>query len=334
MKMDNIIKLDLSENMFGFPERVIDALSSELEKINLYPDTECKELTECISNYYRVDGRQIYVGNGLDEIIFTIAIAKKYKKVLIPEYSFMGYHFSTKLARTEIENIKLDNYKISLADIDKKIDSTDAIYICNPQNPFGTVLEKQFMIELIEKCEKMNVDLIVDEAYIDFVENDKVCSVIHMVDKYNCLYVLRTFSKAYSLTGLRCGFFVSKEQNMADIFQVRDALPFSVNRFAQKAVCCALEDDQWMHDNVSKCKKNRRIFMDKLSELNISFIESETNFVTLYNENADEICKKLFEKYKIKVKYLAAMGLPKYLRIGIGTEEQMNKVIEVLKEMI
>ena len=81
MKMDNIIKLDLSENMFGFPERVIDALSSELEKINLYPDTECKELTECISNYYRVDGRQIYVGNGLDEIIFTIAIAKKYKKV-------------------------------------------------------------------------------------------------------------------------------------------------------------------------------------------------------------------------------------------------------------
>lgn len=329
MNVDNI-KLDLSENIFEFSDRIYKTLKDEIRNVNLYPDTKCSELTNAISKYYEITQSQIFIGNGLDEVILSIAISKKYKTVLIPENSFMGYYYSSTLAGSQIRLFKLDNYKISLDRVYNELDYINAVYICNPQNPFGTVLEFTAIEELISRCEEKDVDLILDEAYMDFAENDKVYSALKLVQKYKNLYVLRTFSKAFSLAGLRCGFLFSREENLKELLEVKKALPFNVNRLAQKAACCALDDDSWVKKNIETCKRSRNIFMCKLKENNIRFIESNTNFVTIYIDEADKVCQKLCSDYQIMVKDLQVMGLKNYLRIGIGTEDQMKYVLNAI----
>lgn len=324
------IKLDLSENIFGFSDVIRETLKKEIQLINLYPDTKCTELTEAISKYFGVAPGQISIGNGLDEIILSVAISKKYKSVLIPEHCFMGYFYSSEIAGSEIHLLQLENYKVPLEKMYGELDNVNAIYLCNPQNPFGTVLKYDEIEDLIRRCEEKNVDLILDEAYMDFAEGDGVSSALKLINKYKNLYVLRTFSKAYSLAGLRCGFLVSAEENIADLAEVKKALPFNVNRLAQKAACCALSDDSWVKKNVETCRHNRDLFMKKLKANDIFFVESKTNFVTIYIENADEVCQSLCSDYHIMVKNLRSMGLENYLRIGIGTEEQMDHVISVI----
>lgn len=332
-KLDRI-KLDLSENIFGFSEKIKQTLIEEIQYINLYPDIECVELKRAISDYFKVGQGQIFVGNGLDEVILSLALSKKYDDVLIPKHSFMGYYYSAQIAEANIYSMELDHYKISLNSIYDKLDSIDAVFLCNPHNPFGTVLNSSDMENLVMRCEEKNVDVILDEAYMDFAESEKVHSAINLVDKYKNLYVLRTFSKAYSFAGLRCGFVISQEANLCDLQEIKKALPFNVNRLAQKAACCVLGDDILVKKNIELCKYSRDLFMSKLKSRNIPYIESFANFVTIYTEEADEVRKNLADDYRILVKDLKLMGLKNYLRIGIGTEEQMDYVLNTIDKLI
>ena len=327
----------MSENPFGISEKVREALQKESEKIMYYPSSDYMELKQKLARRLQLPVECLYIGNGLDEVILALSLALdlQNKKVLIPENTFMGYYFSAVIVKGNIKQLPLKDYS---TDIDLMIseanESVGAIFICNPHNPFGTIISKDEIRRLLTVCEAHGIYLIVDEAYIEYLENIYEFDVVNWISSSKYLIVLRTFSKAYGLAGLRCGYACADNEVIKYLLKIEAALPFRTNRFAEAAALAALSDEQHLKMVREKNKRNKEWLEDKLEQKKLKFISSYTNFVTIFVENSISVTNTLLERYNIRVKDLASMGLNGWIRISIGTEEQLDKLWGALIEII
>ena len=330
-KDKDIIKLNTNENPYPPCPAVREILDNFNEdKMKLYPDPDSTVLVDAIAENYNVKPSQVFVGVGSDDVI-SIAFMTFFnsdKPILFPDITYSFYDVWADVYRIPYECKPLDeNFRINPDDY--KCENGGIIFP-NPNAPTG-VLES---IEMIEEIIKSNPDSIVmiDEAYIDF--GGKSC--LELVNKYNNLLVIQTFSKSRSMAGMRIGFAVGNEKLIKFMNDVKFSInSYTMNPITQLCGAEAVKDKKYFEDTVNKIIETRENTKKELSRLGFEFTDTKSNFIFARHKTkkASEIFEKLKEN-KIFVRYWNKPRISDYLRITVGTPQEMERFVQALEEIL
>ena len=330
---DGWVKLASNENPYPPSPKVLASIRDTLYCINRYPGGEF-ELKTAISEKFGIRPEQVVLGDGSDELIEIILRTMKHEgknKVIISEPSFAFYAIASKIYGYEVCKVPVEKMKVNLDSIKEAVDEkTRVIFLNNPLNPTGTIFEdepfKAFLQEL-----PPDILVVLDEAYGEFAESKKFPDSIKYIIDFPVL-ILRTFSKAYALAGLRIGYGIGEGSLIS--FLERTKQPFSVNTIALVAAIEALHDEAYLKKVLDNNKKGKKYLYNAFEELNLDYFLTEANFIFFkVGKEAEELSKRLF-KEKILVRWMGAYGLPHYIRVSIGKMEENRKFIAALKRMI
>jgi histidinol-phosphate aminotransferase len=330
---DGWVRLSSNENPYPPSPEVFSQIMDGLFYVNRYPGNEA-ELKAAIGKHYNVKPEKVLIGNGSNELIEMSLKAMKYgkrNKVIISDPSFAFYAIASKIYGYESVKVPLVNMKVELGAVKDLIDgNTRVIFLNNPNNPTGTIFEdKEF--EAFLKDLPPDILVVVDEAYAEFVESKTFPDSFSYIDDYPVV-ILRTFSKAYGLAGLRIGYGVGEESIIS--FLERTKQPFSVNMMAIIAAKAALTDQKYLKKVLNNNRKGKRFLYTALKSLSIQFIPAEANYILMrIGPQAESITKRLFDE-KILVRWMGAYNLSEYIRVGIGTMDENKLFAEALKRIL
>ena len=334
-RIKNIIKLSANESALGSSPKVKKVVNS---KINLskYPDNKSTKLRLEISKKFRCEFEQIICGAGSDEIIQIICqlFLKPKDEVIVPQYSFLMYRIYSKIAGANVLFAKENNHKISVSEIVKKVSKkTKIIFLANPNNPTGTYLKKNEILELRKKL-RNNILLVVDDAYDEYMRKKDYTSGLKLFKKSKNVIILRTFSKIYGLASLRVGWGYGPKKIINGMNNIKP--PFNVNKVAQLSAVAALNDKNFINKSV----KHNLIWGNKirkiLNQLSIGTNEVTTKFFLLNFNNckysANYVQKKM-ETNGVILRSMAGYKIKNALRLSIGSSIANKKFISILHKM-
>lgn len=330
-KEKNIIKLNTNECPYP-PAPGVKKLAEELDcdAMRLYPDSNSTPLAEALAEYYHVKPGQVFVGVGSDDVLAMafMTFFNSDKPILFPDVTYSFYDVWADLYRIPYQTCALDeNWKLRPEDYEQP---NGGIIFPNPNAPTG-VLESIGTVERIIAANR-DVVVIVDEAYIDFGG----VSALPLIEKYDNLLVVQTFSKSRAMAGMRIGYCIGNEKLIAYLNDVKFSFnSYTMNRPSQLLGVEAVRDDAYFKEITSKIVATRERVKKELKELGFFFTDSMTNFLFATHERipAQEIFQAL-RAAGIYVRYWNKPRISNYLRITIGTEEQMDSMIAFLKQYI
>ncbi|MDD2430103.1 MAG: histidinol-phosphate transaminase [Firmicutes bacterium] len=329
--LEDVIKLASNENPFGPSKKALETMAKKLQSVSLYPDGANYDFKSKLASFYGLDFSQFIVGNGSDELIKLISetYLDEEDNIVIADITFSEYEFGARLMGAGVKKVPLKSFTHDLDGFLREIDErTKLCYICNPNNPTGTIVTHQELEGFLDRL-PTNVLVVLDEAYAEYAENPKYPDFKKLIDSYP-LIVLRTFSKIYGLAGLRVGVGIAGENIISSIEKTRE--PFNVNLLAQAAAISSLEDighrDFCFRENASM----KREFYNKCKAEGIEYVESEASFVLIRVERAKDIVQEMLKKGVI-VRSAASFGLDDYIRVSLGTKQQMEKFWNLFTEI-
>ncbi len=330
-KSRGIIKLNTNECPYPPSKKVKRALRKiDNKKLRLYPDPQATELIETLADYYDVKNNQVFVGVGSDDVLAMafLTFFNSKKPILFPDITYSFYDVWAELYRIPYERIPLnDRFEINVGDYERE---NGGIVIANPNAPTGLMTSRE-AIERILKANKDSV-VIVDEAYVDFGAE----SCVPLVDKYDNLLVVQTFSKSRAMAGMRIGFAIGNKKLIRYMMDAKFSFnSYTMNLPSLELGVASIKDDKYFKETVSKVINTREWTKAQLTDLGFSFPDSKTNFI--FATHKEVPAKELFEmlkKEKIYVRYFNKPRIDNYLRISIGTDEQMQKLVECLTKYL
>lgn len=326
-----VIKLNTNENPYPPAPGVKEALMNmDVDKMRLYPDPTAGNLVHTLAEYYGVKDEQVFVGVGSDDVLAMcfLTFFNSDKPILFPDITYSFYKVWAELYRIPYECPAVDaDFHIVKEDYYKE---NGGIIFPNPNAPTSIYENLEFVEDILKH--NQDVIVIVDEAYIDFAGK----SAIELVDKYENLIVVQTFSKARSMAGMRIGYAIS---NPTLIKYLNDAKysfnSYTMNQTSLVAGVEAVKDKVYFDETVQKIIETREWTKSELSALGFKFPDSQSNFIFATHDKY--AAKELFEALKkvdIYVRYLGGERIKNYLRISVGTREEMEKLISFFKEYI
>ena len=328
----DIIKLGSNENPYGMSEKVKEVLEKR-RTTTLYPDNYCTILRNKLANKFGILPSNLVFGNGSVEIIQMLcrAFLNKEDEMITCIPTFQSYLSESIMQDANIVEIPLRENRFDLEAIKEKVTAkTKIIFIANPNNPTGTIITKKEQQEFLETLPN-HVLVVFDEAYFEFVTSEDYPDTISMLSKHKNICILRTFSKAYGLAALRIGYGIASEEIITQLEKVR--VPFNVSTLAQEAAVAALEDETFMQKTVKENERVKQQIEQQLRKMKIEYIPSETNFVMINTKKDGNMVAKDLLKQGIIVRP-GFMKMESYIRVSIGTEEQMKVVLAALRKII
>jgi histidinol-phosphate aminotransferase len=329
-QIDGLIKLNTNESPYPPSPKVIDLMTHDaIDRLRLYPDPNSKKLKTTIAHYYGVTTEQVFVGNGSDEVLALafMAFFQQPQPLLFPDISYSFYPVYCKLFGIDFNTIPLrDDFTINFADYPT---ANGGIIFPNPNAPTAIGMSLQNIEEILQKNTESVV--IVDEAYVDFGGE----TAIGLVDKYPNLLVIQTLSKSRSLAGLRVGLAVGNKDLIDALERVKNSFnSYPIDRLAEVASVVAFEDDAYFKDCRNKIIATREWTTKELEKLGFNVLPSQANFLFAQplGRDAASVAQYLRE-HKILVRYFNKPRIKEFLRITIGTDEQMQTLIDVLKSL-
>lgn len=327
----NILKLNTNENPYPPSPKVFQAIEKELKSsLHLYPSPTVDALRKAVGDLYNLSKDYIFVGNGSDEVLaFSfMAFFQPNEKIVFPKITYSFYNVYATLFNIPYEEIELnDDFTIP---IEKLFQSEGGVIFPNPNAPTSLYMS----LEAIEKILKENKNkvVIVDEAYIDFANE----SALSLVNQYDNLLITQTTSKSRSLAGLRVGFAIGQPHLIDALVRIKDSInSYTIDRLAIVGATAAIADQTYTENIVEKIIKTRNWATEKLRENNFSVLSSQTNF--LFAEHQEQSGKQLYERLQgenILVRYFPVEPIDNYIRITIGTDEQMELFFEKLAKIL
>ncbi len=330
-----IIKLSSNENPYGPTPNIVEVLKNQNLQNNLhrYPEIDGSTLRKAISKKFSLHEDRIILGSGSDEVLLFAALAfcKDGDEILHAAHGFEMYSIVSKVVGAVPKKIIEDeNFNINITSIiDSITDSTKVIYIASPNNPTGTYLSKNEIIKLMQSISK-NIIVVIDGAYVEYVQKNDYDKGFGLSNDYDNLIFTRTFSKAYGLAALRIGWCYTSKKVANIINKIKP--PFNTTSISQAVAIKALEDHKYIEKIVSLNSDIKSWFESQLNKLNIKVKETEGNFSLIETsiDNIDKITNHLAND-GIIIRRLSSYNLPNFLRISIGTKEEMEFVINSLK---
>ena len=328
-KKSQIIKLNTNENPYPPAPGVKEALAHfHTDDLRLYPDPVVTDLVDGIAQFYQVDPSQVFVGVGSDDVLAMLFMTffNSKKPILFPDITYSFYDVWAEMLRIPYTQIPLDDaFRLNPADYKWE---NGGIVFPNPNAPTGELLPVSAIEEIVQA--NPDVIVIVDEAYVEFGGT----SAVSLIENYDNLLVVQTFSKSRSLAGMRIGFVCGNAKLIKYLNDVKYSFnSYTMDRTALAAGVAAVKDQEYFEETCNKIIETREWTKKELKALGFSFQDSKSNFIFASHETcpAAELFAALREKH-IYVRYFPKGRTENFLRITIGTREEMQKFIDFLKE--
>ena len=339
--IEKIVKLASNENPLGCSPRVIAAITAELADLTRYPDGAGFALKDALVKCHEIDASMITLGSGSSEVLELLArvFVAPGDEVLFSQHAFAMYPLITQAVCGVPIEVPAKEWGHDLAAMLASItDKTRVVFVANPNNPTGTWLKSDALYQFI-KAVPEKVVVVMDEAYFEYASdtnaaNDSYPDAMQWLGEFPNLVVTRTFSKAYGLAGLRVGYSVSSPI-IADLMN-RIRPPFNVNSPAQVAAVTALADDEYLQQSLSLNLAGMKQMINAFDNMGLPFIPSIGNFVCVeVGDDAGVVYDALLRRGVI-VRPVANYGMPRHLRVSIGTEQEnavfLTQLAEVMDE--
>lgn len=333
--IQNVIKLASNENPLGSSPLATEAVQNWAKNMAIYPDGNNTELKKTLSEKLGVDPEQLLFGSGTDQILEIIA-----QTYINPgDNSIMGYpsfpRYETVIKVMDGETIGLPltkDYRIDLKGFLERINNrTKIIWLCNPNNPTGTIITKKEQREFLEKVPN-DVLIVLDEAYYEYALGCDYPNSIKLLDEFDNLLILRTFSKAYGLAGLRIGYAISNKDVISCINRVRG--PFNTNAAAQVAAIAALGDQNFIKNSIENNNEGKKYLYSAFADMGLEYIPTHANFLMVKtNIPSNKVFKSLLKKGVI-IRTGDIFGMDDWIRVTIGSIKENKIFIKALKEVI
>jgi len=331
VEQKDIVKLNTNENPYPPSPKVIAAIQQEMGRnLQLYPSPTAIELREMIGLQYGLTAEEVFVGNGSDEVLaFSfMAFFEPGKRIRFPDVTYSFYPVYAKLFDIPYEEVPLN--KDFTLPVDNFFQSEGGVILPNPNAPTSIYAE----LEQIEEIVKKNPDqvVIIDEAYIDFAAK----SATELIRKYDNVLVVQTTSKSRSLAGLRVGFAMGAPSLIDALIRIKDSFnSYTLDRLALVGAKAAFEDKDYFMETVNKIIATREKMKVQLQQLDFNVLPSQANFVfATHKKVSAEFLYNELKKENVLVRYFNKPGIDNYLRITIGTEMQMEQLVERLRKVI
>ncbi len=328
----DVIRLAQNENPYGASPRVMDAIIKNVHSVSLYPDVVLTGLKEKLAKMNHVSIDEINISAGsvslIDQLIFRMV--KPDENIVIPQVTFVAYKLCADIHYRECRMAVMDNFHIDLDAILKLCDAkTKLIFLANPNNPTGTILTHQQIIDFLDKVPRETF-VILDEAYTEYVECKDFPDYKQILKQYANVVILRSFSKVFGLAGMRIGYCIAQPAVIQDLETNR--IPFTITTLSNFAALEAVDDMEHVAFSVKQNAIGREILLTGLRKLGYNVLPSESNFVFVYfktTQERDVLHDKLFAN-KIIVRKMEAFGDALSLRISVGKVEENVRIIECL----
>lgn len=329
--LPDMIKLNTNENPYPPSPKVVEVLKSfDCDSLRLYPDPNSQLLADALAKRYGLASDQVFLGVGSDDVlaIAFMTFFNSKKPVLFPDITYSFYDVWAELFQIPYERPALDeHFDLIREDYYKE---NGGVVIANPNAPTGVLQNIDFLRDVIEH--NRDVVVIIDEAYADFSES----SALELTKEYDNVLIVQTYSKSRALAGMRIGYAMGNPELIKAMNDVRYSYnSYPMTRLSVALGVAALEDETYFQDTVAKVVETREWTKEQLKRLGFSFRDSRTNFIFAAHESvpAVQIFDALREKH-IFVRHFSQKRIDNYLRISIGTREEMERFIEETEKIV
>ena len=324
------VKLNTNESPFPPPPQVVQAITrEEVEKLRLYPDPECRRLKEKLSCLYGVSPENIYLSNGSDDILnFAFMAFSGSGPVRFPQISYGFYQVFADLNQVSYQKIPLkDDFTIDPRDY---FHSQGMVVIANPNAPTGLALTPEEIQEILEANPDQVV--LIDEAYVDF--GGETC--LPLIQHFENLLVVQTFSKSRSMAGARLGFAIGNEALIGDLERIRYSTnPYNINRLTMAAAMAAVDANDYYLEKSQEIQKTRQYTSDALKRLGFTVLPSLANFLFVKSDRIGGV--ELYQRLKeqgVLIRHFTAEEIKDYNRITIGTRKDMDILLKKIQNIL
>jgi len=332
--LTDAIKLASNENPLGSSPKALDAIQENLSSLHRYPDSHAYYLKEDLSRHLGLQPGQLILGNGSDEVLDLLvrALVPPGGEVLSTTHTFLMYGLLTQAVGGVFRTLPLKDLAVDLEAVAQAVTpNTRLILLNSPNNPTGTVFTRVAWERFLAAL-PLTVTVVLDEAYIDFVDDPNVPDSLEYVSEERPLVGLRTFSKAYGLAGLRVGYGFGPSELMDYLNRLR--LPFNVNHLAQVGARAALTDTEFLERTREVVRTGRAFLEDGLTQMGLTFVPSQANFILIYLGRAGKEVYQAMLKLGVIIRAMDAYGFPEHIRVNVGLPAENERFLTALKKVL
>lgn len=328
--------IDFSANVspLGLPPKVRKAAIDALDKADQYPDPLCRDLRTAIATHECCYANQIFCGNGAADVIYRLVQARKPRKALLPAPTFAEYGLALEQVGCEIERFSLkaeQNFQIT-AEILAKIDySVDILFICQPNNPTGSLCDMPLLEQILERCEACGTLLVIDGCFAEFLDDYKEFSLEKHINSPN-LVILKAFTKLYAMAGLRLGYCISADEKLLENMALAGQ-PWGVSCVAQQAGIAALLEQDYVNQLKDFLRQEKVFLVTNLAKMGCRVYPPSVNYI--FFQSVIDLDSRLRKKGILIRSCVNYEGLePGYFRVAVRTHEENLQLIKALQEVL
>ncbi|MCL5949967.1 MAG: threonine-phosphate decarboxylase CobD [Candidatus Bathyarchaeota archaeon] len=336
-----ILDFSSSVNPLGPSKKALDAAKGAFSQIAAYPDSNSNALRQVIANHFGISKGNVIVGNGSTELMYLFAevFLKKGDKAVMPAPTFGEYESAVRKTGETPKFAKLSKtFAIEPEAFKREMAGAKIVFLCNPNNPTSMLIPQKTLTDIIESALKQDTLVFLDEDFLEFVENEKTLTMIGKISKYPNLFILRSFTKIFGLTGLRVGYGIANEEiiNMLSCAKI----PWNVNCLAQAAAVAALKDEEHLQVTCELIKKEKAWLQTELGKIkSFKFSAPDANFffidIRKSGLTATELKNKMLRQGILIRDCTSFKGLDEfYVRVAVKTHAENVRLIEAFKQII
>ena len=338
----DILDFSSSVNPLGPSKKALDAAKKAFSQIAAYPDSNSNELRQVIAGHFgKIKKSNVVVGNGSTELMYLFAevFLKKGEKAVIPAPTFGEYESAVRKTGETPKFVKLNKkFNVDAALFASELAGAKIVFLCNPNNPTSMLIPQATLISIIEKALEQDTLVFLDEDFLEFVENEKALTMIGNIKKYPNLFILRSFTKIFGLTGLRVGYGIANEEIINVLSCAK--IPWNVNCLAQAAAVAALKDEEHLrftHELIQTEKAWLQAELAKFGGFKFSSPDANFFFIDIRKSGftATELKNKMLKQGMLIRDCTSFKGLDEfYVRVAVKTHAENERLIDALKRTI
>jgi threonine-phosphate decarboxylase len=341
LRKEEILDFSSSVNPLGPSEKALESIKGSLEHIPSYPDSDSCALREAIASRFGISKDNVIAGNGSTELIYLFAetFMQKGDVALIPAPTFGEYERAVRKVGEEPKHVKLNpNFHVNPSVFARELSGSKIVYFCNPNNPTSVLTPPENLTVIVERALEETAFVFLDEDFLEFVEEEEQFSLIGKIDRYPNLFVLRSFTKIFGLTGLRIGYGIASEEIINSLMNAK--IPWNVNCLAQVAAVAALGDEEHLKKTRELIKEEKPFLMRGLKQIKVfKTYPAAANFILIDIRQSGYTSAQLKEKmltYGVLIRDCSSFrGLDDYyIRVAVKTRRENERLLEAFKKTV
>ena len=322
-------------NPFGPPQCVQEAICRAAGQIGHYPDVQCSRLRKALAEKLNIPQSWIFFGNGAAEVIFAAVQAWKPKQAVLPAPTFAEYAKALETAGCKIqyvETAEADGFAIPQTIADALTDETDMLFLCNPNNPTGTLLPKEKLKKILQRAHECGTMVVIDECFLDFVDNADSYSMLSELAEHPHMLLLKAFTKLYAVAGVRLGYGISSNPDMIEKLEC-SVQPWNVSMLAQAAGTAALSAETYVRDSLAVIREEKKYLTEHMKQLGLKVYASEANYI--FFRGPEDLGRRLPAEGFLVRDCSNYRGLTKgYYRIAVRLRPDNERLIRTLEKLL